>query len=138
MRRFRHVFALAAAVVITASAAAQAQQPGYPSWLEDAEREAGQQLFKDHCGACHGKRTGVPFAPNLIGVVGRPAGSEPGFPYSPALKNSGLIWTEDNLNKWLADNSKLVPNTLMPHVSISDPAERIYIIAYLKGLKPAH
>ena len=83
-------------------------------------------------------RPGVPYAPNLVGVAGRPAGSVPGFPYSEALKKSGLVWTEDNLKKWLANNSKLVPNTLMPHVSISDPAEQIYIIAYLKSLKPAH
>lgn len=47
---------------------------------------------------------------------------------------SGLIWTEDNLRKWISDNVHMVPNTLMPHVSISDPAEQIYLIAYLKKL----
>ena len=76
------------------------------------------------------------FGPSLKGVVGRPAGSLAGFPYySDALKKSGLVWTEDNLRKWIADNAHTVPNTLMPHVSISDPAEQIYLIAYLRILK---
>ena len=33
------------------------------------------------------------------------------------------------------DSARTVPNTRMPHVSISDPAEQIYLIAYLKALK---
>jgi cytochrome c len=72
--------------------------------------------------------------PSLSGAYGRRAGSLPTFPYSPALKNSGLTWTEDNLRSWVADNARLVPNTLMPHVSITDPAEQIYLTAYLKTL----
>jgi cytochrome c len=70
-------------------------------------------------------------------VYGRRAGSLSTFPYSGALKNSGLIWTEDNLRNWIADNAHMVPNTLMPHVSIADPAEQIYLIAYLKTLNGA-
>jgi cytochrome c len=107
--------------------------------LLEAEQEAGQQLYNHHCAVCHVPGAGpvFGFGPSLVGVVGRPAGSVPGFPYSEALKKSGLIWTEDNLRKWVADNAKLVPNTLMPHVSISDPAEQIYVVAYLKTLKSA-
>jgi cytochrome c len=101
----------------------------------DAARAAGQQLFAAHCVACHG-RTGVSkgFAPDLVGVVGRRAGSAPGFSYSPALKNSGIVWTEDNLMKWIENAPTMVPGTPMPHVSISDPPERYYIVAYLKSL----
>lgn len=101
----------------------------------NAERTAGQQLFAEHCMACHG-RVGVAagYAPSLIGVVGRRAGSVPGFPYSPALKNSGIVWSEDNLVKWISDAPALVPGTKMPHVSITDPAERLYLREYLKTL----
>ena len=35
----------------------------------------------------------------------------------------------------MADNVHIVPNTLMPHVAISDPAEQIYLVEYLKTLK---
>jgi hypothetical protein len=57
-----------------------------------------------------------------------------GLPDSEALKNSGLGWTEDNLRTWIADSVHTVPNTLMPDVSINDPAEQIYLIAYIKTL----
>ena len=102
----------------------------------DAARAAGLQVFEAHCAACH-SRTGVAkgYAPYLVGVVGRRAGSVPGFSYSPALKNSGIVWTEDNLMKWIANAPALVPGTPMPHVSISDPPERYYVVAYLKSLK---
>lgn len=98
---------------------------------------AGHNLFNEHCASCHAGRAGTRnvLGPNLAGVVGRPAASLADFPYSDALKKSGLVWTEDNLRKWIADSATLVPNTLMPHVSISDPAEQLYLIAYLKTLK---
>lgn len=101
----------------------------------DAERTAGRQIFADHCMACHG-RVGVArgLAPSLIGVGGRRAGSLAGFPFSPALKNSGMIWSDDNLMKWIADAPGMVPGAKMPHVTISDPAERIYVREYIKSL----
>jgi cytochrome c len=123
-------------VVATAThASAQYGTPGFS--LLQAEQVAGRQLFKDHCAACHKQGApGVAFGPNLNGVVGRPAGSAPRYAhYSDALKQSGLVWTEDNLRKWIADSAHTIPNTLMPHVSISDPAEQLYLIAYLKTLK---
>lgn len=123
---------------IVATATGGLAQYGMPMWsLRDAEQAAGQQLFRDHCAACHTQKPGarVVLGPSLAGVVGRPAGSVAGFPYSDALKKSGLVWTEDNLQKWIADNTHMVPNTLMPHVSISDPAEQLYLVAYLKTLK---
>lgn len=103
----------------------------------NAERAAGQQLFAEHCMACHG-RAGVAagYAPSLVGVVGRRAGSVPGFPYSAALKNSGIVWSEDNLVKWITNPPAVVSSTKMPHVSITDPAERLYLREYLKSLSP--
>jgi cytochrome c len=104
--------------------------------LSDAARAAGKQLFADHCAACHVPQPGAaPLAPSLVGIVGRPAGAQPGFPYSQALKRSGIVWTEDNLRRFIADSSHMVPGTLMPHVQLSDPAEQVYIIEYLKTLR---
>jgi len=130
-------FILSAACVVAAATGGVAEVR-VPTWsLLEAEQTAGRGLFRDHCAACHTPRPGarVVFGPSLEGVVGRPAGTVPGFPYSDALKKSGLVWTEDNLRKWIADSAETVPNTLMPHVSLSDPAEQLYIIAYLKTLK---
>jgi cytochrome c len=132
MRKSVLAVLLGAAVILpTASAGAIFRLPA-----GDAARAAGLQLFVDHCAACH-SRAGVAkgFAPYLVGVVGRRAGSAPGFSYSPALRNSGIVWSEDNLMKWIANAPAMVPGTPMPHVSISDPAERLFIVEYLKGLR---
>ena len=132
MGRILLIAVFTAALVTSAGAV----RPGTWSWLKQAQEGAGKQLFAEHCAACHAP--GVAYAPTLVGVVGRRAGTVPGFPYSPALRNSGLVWTDDNLKRWLTNDSKLVPHTLMPHVSITDPVEQVYLIAYLKSLKPAH
>ncbi len=129
--KYLPVFILAAAGIIATATAGFAQYtPTIPFPLGPAMGAAGRQLFAGHCAACHTRKPGARvFGPSLKGVVGRPAGSVAGFPYSDALKKSGLVWTEDNLRKWIADSARMVPNTLMPHVSISDPAEQIYLIA---------
>jgi cytochrome c len=135
--KYLPVLILSAAGIVATATGGFAQYRMTPSWsLLEAEQTAGRQQFKDHCAACHTQKPGPRvFGPSLEGVVGRPAGSVAGFPYSDALKKSGLVWTEENLRKWIADSAQTVPDTLMPHVSISDPAERIYLIAYLKRLK---
>ena len=74
------------------------------------------------------------FGPTLSGVIGRPAGTLPRFAYSDGLKDSGLVWTEDNLRQWIADNEKLVPGTRMRHVSITDAAAQDFLIAYISSL----
>jgi cytochrome c2 len=102
-----------------------------------ADVQQGRAIFREQCGLCH---TGGPGdgdggqGPNLNGVVGRMAGSLPGFPYTPALKASGLVWTPENLDRFLTDPSKLVPGTAMP-VSISDPKARQNVVGYLETLR---
>lgn len=133
--KYLPLFILSAAGIVATATAGFAQY--FQSWsVLQAEQAAGRQVFNDHCATCHTQKPGARvFGPSLKGVVDRPAGSVAGFPYSDALKKSGLVWTEDNLRKWIADSAHMVPNTLMPHVSISDPAEQIYLIAYLSILK---
>lgn len=114
----------------------QTQTPGWAQPYGQAQQAAGRQIFNNHCVACHALKRGErAYGPSLFGVLNRPAGSVPGFAYSDGLKKSGLVWTEDNLRKWIANNGALVPSTLMPHVSIGDPAEQIYVVAFLKTLK---
>jgi len=124
----------AAGVVVGATSGLSQQEPGFSFHYIDAERAAGQKLFNDHCASCHASKKQA-FGPSLNGVVGRPAGSVAGFPYSDALKKSGVVWTEEYLLKWLADPATMIPHALMPHVAFSDPAERVYVVEYLKSLK---
>ena len=72
--------------------------------------------------------------PKHRGVVGRRAGSVPGYNYSAVLKNSGIVWTPDNLDRWLQGPQKLVPGAKM-FFHIDDPKTRADIIAYLATKK---
>jgi cytochrome c len=101
--------------------------------LAQADPKRGETLYTSRCGACHSiqhNRTG----PKHAGVVGRKAGSVPGFEYSPALKKAKFVWTEKQLDKWLQGPAKLVPGTAMAF-TVSAPADRAAIIAYLKVAK---
>lgn len=89
------------------------------------------------CSVCHSvQKTGGPVeGPNLLGLVGRQAGSQPEFTkYSAALKASGLTWTTQNLDKFLISPMKMVPGTFMPML-IPDDKIRADVIAYLATLK---
>ena len=102
-----------------------------------AMETAGQKVFADHCAVCHAQKVGVrvPSGRASEASSGDPPASVAGFPYSDALKKSGLTWTEDNLRAWIADPSHTVPgHASMTHISLSDPAEQLYVIAYLKTL----
>ncbi|MCG2670097.1 cytochrome C [Bradyrhizobium sp. CCBAU 11434] len=89
----------------------------------------GQTLYKG-CADCHSiNENGV--GPMHKGVVGRKAGSVAGYDYSPDLKNSGIVWTEDNLDKWLTGPQAMVPETKM-FFDVPDAQDRADIIAYLK------
>ncbi|WP_426422228.1 c-type cytochrome [Bradyrhizobium genosp. A] len=89
----------------------------------------GQTLYKG-CADCHSiAENGV--GPMHKGVVGRKAGSVPGYDYSPDLKNSGIVWTEENLDKWLTGPQAMVPETKM-FFDVPDAQDRADIIAFLK------
>jgi cytochrome c len=89
----------------------------------------GQMLYTG-CADCHSiAENGV--GPMHKGVVGRKAGSVPGYDYSAGLKNSGIVWTEENLDKWLTGPQAMVPETKM-FFDVPDPQDRADIIAYLK------
>lgn len=94
-----------------------------------ADPERGQLLYDSRCGGCHSlddHRAG----PAHRGIVGRRAGTAPGYDYSVALRNSGLVWTPRNLDLWLADPEALVPGQKMGF-RVDDAADRADLIAYL-------
>ncbi len=89
----------------------------------------GQDAWEDHCTGCHSMdsdRTG----PHHRGVIGRKAGSVPGFDYSDALSHAGFVWTTDLVEKWLTNPEALVPGQKMNY-RINDPQMRADIASYL-------
>ena len=93
---------------------------------------AGEKVFKKYCAACHTTDEGKNrVGPSLFGVVGRHSGTVAGFAYSDANKNSGIVWTEDKLDPYLADPKGVVPGTKMTFAGIKDATERADVIAFL-------
>jgi cytochrome c len=98
---------------------------------------AGEKTFVI-CRACHQIGPGAQNAlgPVLNGVVGRKAGTYPGYEYSPANKNSGIVWTPEELDKYLAAPQKVVPGTKMIFPGLPQEKQRKDVIAYLEQFGP--
>jgi cytochrome c len=95
----------------------------------EGDAAAGKSLYAARCGACHSLEFNGA-GPTHRNLVGRRAGTAPGYAYSNALKQSTLVWNEETLSRWLADPEKLIPGQRM-FVSIADAKERADIVAYL-------
>lgn len=88
------------------------------------------------CGICHGMQgQGSSVGPTLKGIVGRKAGAIPAFNYSPAMKASGLTWTEANLSAYLAAPQAKVKGTRMVFAGLKKPGDADNMVAFLKTLK---
>ena len=80
----------------------------------DADAARGRRLF-DECLACHTvQRAPDTVGPALHGLFGRRAGTLEDFRYSPALRRSGIVWSPQTLDGFLADPQKVVPANRMP------------------------
>lgn len=89
----------------------------------------GEQIYS-RCMGCHSlqvNRTG----PRHCGLIGRRAGTVPGFDYSVAMRASGLVWDQDTLDAFLAAPMGRVPGTTMTYAGIADPQQRRDLIAWL-------
>jgi cytochrome c len=111
-----------------------------PVWADEASggnAAAGEKDFVV-CRACHqiGPTAKNFVGPVLNGVVGRKAGTYPGFSYSDANKNSGITWTPEELEKYLANPQAVVPHTKMIFPGIKDPQKIKDIIAFLEQYGP--
>jgi len=98
------------------------------------DSKQGMALYQG-CMGCHSLDDND-VGPKHRGVVGRRAGTVPGFSYSPALRNSGLTWDEETLDRWLTNPQKLVPGSRMFY-SVANAQNRADIIAYLREQREA-
>lgn len=93
---------------------------------------SGREVFVKRCSGCHDPDSNKE-GPHLRGVFGRKAGSLAGFQYSDALRNSGIVWDENVLGKWLENPQALVKDNDM-EFRVPNADERASVIAYLKSL----
>jgi cytochrome c len=128
-RSSRAAVGIAAFVLLAATAGSAA--------AEEAYVKAGKVMFEHRCRICHADDLALKsYGPPLVGVVGRKAGSYPGFEYSEAMKKAGFVWTAGGLRSWMADNTHMLPGTKMRHVGVTDAGEQDLIAAYLASLSP--
>jgi len=114
---------LPAMLMLLISSPAHAQSPG------DAAR--GKGLYETRCGICHALDENK-IGPKHRGVVGRKAGSVPGYDYSPGFaKKPDLVWTEQNLDAWISAPENIVPGQKMGFY-VMEADVRADIIAWLK------
>ena len=98
--------------------------------------EHGDRLFRTTCGICHTIQSGQNrLGPSLAGIVGRKAGTVPGFNYSDANKNSNVVWDEAQLDQYLTDPKQFMPGTKMIYPGMKEAEQRKAVIAYLRDAK---
>jgi cytochrome c len=103
-----------------------------------ADIAKGEAAYVRQCAICHTIDKGGDhrLGPNLFGVVGRRAGTAPGFKYTNAFRTIATFeWNEGLLGPWIALPAVMVPGTAMgvfPGVSDRDKDD---IVAYLAAQK---
>lgn len=96
-----------------------------------AQETDGARLFRQRCASCHSLDAGQNRAgPTLAGINGRTAGRVEGARYSPALRDSGVVWNADTLARFLANPRQLVPGTTMS-ISVTNEAQRQALVEFL-------
>lgn len=120
---------LAAAVLVAVGFAAAGH-------AGDGNVQDGEDVFRK-CQACHAVGPGAKnrVGPVLNDLFGRKPGTIEGFAYSAGNKKageSGLVWTEETLFKYLEDPRAFVPGTTMAFAGLKDEQDRRDVIAYLK------
>jgi cytochrome c2 len=98
----------------------------------DGDAARGEAKFQD-CAACHKLEAGANnVGPSLHGIFERKAGELADFRYSPAIKRSGIAWTPEALEKFIADPQAMVPGNRMPYAGMASAADRADLIEYLQ------
>ena len=122
--RARHILAVAlASALMVASASAIA-----------ADVKKGKKVFKK-CKVCHSIKEGKKHkqGPNLYGVFGRTSGTAEGFKkYSAAMKEAGIVWSEETIRAYITDPKGYIPKNKMAFNGVKKEKDRDNLLAYLK------
>jgi cytochrome c len=136
----RHAEPRGAASMLAATAAAALAFAcvGAGASLAEGDVAKGKAVFERQCAICHTVEKGGDnrYGPNLFGMVGRKAGTVPGFAYSNAFKTrANWEWTEDAIGGWAMFPSTMVPGTAMGIFQGIAERDRDDLVVYLASLK---
>jgi len=93
----------------------------------------GAKTFLLQCKSCHGAKSSL-MGPALAGVAGAKIAGRSDFAYSTGLKAKAGVWSDANLEAYLAAPTKFAPGSRMAQ-GVANPADRAAVIGYLKTLK---
>lgn len=105
--------------------------------LISAAAVQGKRLFLQ-CQACHAiiPDAATKVGPNLYDIFEKKAGTSNDYGYSQAMAQSDIVWTEDNLDAFIAGPSTFIPGTSMGFSGVISPEQRHNLVAFLKSVKP--
>ena len=110
--------------------------PGAAAYAAEGDAVRGERVFQ-RCYSCHSvdpNETAKLQGPSLFQIIGRPAGRDPGFEYSEAMREkaaAGLTWDAATLDRYIADPETALSRTRMSVPPLRDDQERADLIAYL-------
>lgn len=101
--------------------------------MADGDPAKGEKIYKK-CKTCHSLEAGKSkIGPSLAGVMGRTAGTAEGFKkFSKAMKESGVVWSEETLGTFLADPKGTIPGNKMTFPGLKKEGDQKDVVAYLK------
>jgi len=122
--------------ILTALAGALALFSALPAIASAQDAAQGRTVFQTNCAMCHqavnnGRSI---IGPNLFGIVGRRAGSAPGFAYSAAMQHSSITWTSAQLLAYVQAPARAIPGNRMPYAGLHNPQQAAALVAFLATL----
>ncbi len=101
--------------------------------LVAADYQKGRTAFLQRCSACHTLAEGGSnlVGPNLWGLIGRKAGTSPGFASSAALSTAGFQWDVAHVWEFMAGPERLIPGTRMLIPEPVPAAERTALLSFM-------
>ena len=137
LRNSIHLYRISSSVVILLACISGANAGGNVA--------KGRTIFR-RCHICHSAKENVnKEGPSLYGVIDRPAGQVDGYHYSDAMKASaakGLIWTTDNVLKYLTNPHQFFSDYLGDPTArnkmifmLANEPDREDVVAYLQSLQ---
>jgi cytochrome c len=102
------------------------------AWTQADAVASDPTVFKRYCNVCHSVEEGRnKVGPSLAAIVGRQSASIRSFSYSAPMRNLGVVWTKENLDRFLTSPADLVPGTIMMFPGLRKDDERKSLIEYL-------
>ena len=121
-----------ASTTSTETSSASSESVNIMALFASTSAAEGAKVFKK-CLACHSIAEGGAnkIGPALWGVLGRPAGSVPGYKYSKAMAAHGKNWSFEEMNGFLIKPKDWIKGTKMSFVGLKKAEDRAAVILYM-------